>query len=95
MVSQAPSQVPPPSLAASGGTGGKLVDACNPLILLPMFTYGQTSVSGSTGHVCQVSGIYRCSSHTANTIPLAKGNIFPPCSLSGGHATTWILVQRA
>lgn len=60
-----------------------------------MFTYGQTSVSGTTGQVCQVSGIYRCRMHPGNTIPLAKGNTFPPCSMNGGHATTWILVQRA
>jgi hypothetical protein len=95
MVSRAPSQVPPHSLSARGGTGGKLVDTCNHLNLLPMFTYGQFRVSGRTGQVCQESGIYRCATHAANTIPLARGNTFPPCSWVGGHATTWILVQRA
>lgn len=52
-------------------------------------------MSGKTGETCQESGVYKCSTHPANTIPLAKGNKFPPCSLGGGHSTTWMLVQRA
>lgn len=52
-------------------------------------------MSGSTGQVCQVSGIYRCSQHPSNTIPLAKGNIFPPCSTGSGHGANWVLVQKA
>jgi hypothetical protein len=50
-----------------------------------------------TGEKCQESGVYRCSTHPSNTIPLAKGNTFPPCSYGsgGGHAANWILVSRA
>ncbi len=50
-------------------------------------------MSGTTGQACQVSGVYYCMSHPSNTIPLAKGNIFPPCS--HGHGTTWILKYKA
>jgi len=52
-------------------------------------------VSGKTGETCKVSGVYKCSTHTSNTIPLAIGNKFPPCSNGAGHATTWELVRRA
>lgn len=52
-------------------------------------------ISGRTGDTCQVSGVYRCSSHSGNTIPLAVGNRFPPCSMGTGHGTIWTLVQRA
>ena len=52
-------------------------------------------MSGRTGESCQESGVYKCSTHPTNTIPLAKGNKFPPCSLGGGHSTTWTLVRRA
>lgn len=34
--------------------------------------------SGRTGETCQVSGVYRCQTHSDNTIPLAKGDQFPP-----------------
>jgi hypothetical protein len=50
---------------------------------------------GRTGETCQVSGVYRCTTHPSNTIPLAVGNKFPPCSRNVGHATTWVLVQKA
>ncbi|MGE0569451.1 MAG: hypothetical protein AB7O73_16040 [Bacteroidia bacterium] len=49
---------------------------------------------GSTGSICQVSGVYYCQSHSSQTIPLAKGNKFPPCAVTG-HATTWVLKYRA
>lgn len=52
-------------------------------------------MSGKTGEKCQVSGVYRCATHTHNTIPLAVGNVFPPCSSGSGHGTTWELVRRA
>jgi len=52
-------------------------------------------MTGTTGQKCQLSGIYKCRTHPTNTIPLAKGNIFPPCSRNGGHGTTWVLVQKA
>lgn len=51
-------------------------------------------MSGHTGEKCQESGVYYCASHTSQTIPLAKGNTFPPCSVTG-HATTWHLKYKA
>lgn len=54
-----------------------------------------STTSGRTGERCQVSGVYRCSSHASNEIPIAVGNMFPPCSVSGGHGTVWVLVRRA
>jgi hypothetical protein len=53
------------------------------------------SVEGRTGEKCTVSGVYKCKTHTDNTIPLAIHNVFPPCSRGGGHSTTWVLVRRA
>jgi len=50
---------------------------------------------GRTGEKCQISGVYRCGMHSGNTIPLSKGETFPPCSLSHGHSTIWILVRAA
>lgn len=51
--------------------------------------------SGNTGEKCLQSGIYKCSKHQNNTIPLSKGETFPPCSRDGGHGATWILVTAA
>jgi len=47
---------------------------------------------GMTGTKCQESGIYKCPK-CSNTIPLAKGNTFPPCNEHGG--VNWILKQKA
>jgi len=52
-------------------------------------------MSYSTGQKCPQSGVYKCSVHPSNTIPLSKGETFPPCSWGGGHAATWILVSLA
>lgn len=52
-------------------------------------------MSGRTGSKCTVSGVYKCSTHPSNTIPLSKGETFPPCSVNRGHGTTWVLVMRA
>jgi hypothetical protein len=51
-------------------------------------------MSGTTGGTCQTSGEYKCSTHPAQRIPLAKGNRFPPCPNGGGHSATWILVRE-
>lgn len=48
----------------------------------------------STGNKCPESGVYKCQTHPSQTIPLAKGNIAPPCA-STGHGTTWVLVHKA
>lgn len=53
------------------------------------------AVKGKTGEVCPESGIYQCQTHQSNTIPLSRGERFPPCSWGGGHGTTWVLVKRA
>lgn len=50
--------------------------------------------TSTTGSICQISGVYKCMTHPFNTIPLSKGERFPPCSISG-HATTWVLVKTA
>jgi hypothetical protein len=49
------------------------------------------AISGSTGETCKVSGVYYCKTHPSNTIPLAIGNRFPPCSWGQGHAAVWVL----
>jgi len=58
-------------------------------------TMSATLTQGRTGQTCSVSGVYRCQSHAGSTIPLSRGETFPPCSVGGGHATTWILVRTA
>jgi len=52
-------------------------------------------LSGKTGEKCQESGVYYCSTHIANTIPLSKGETFPPCRSGSGHGATWILKSKA
>jgi hypothetical protein len=52
-------------------------------------------VTGKTGEKCHVGGIYRCSTHPANEIPIAKGDTFPPCGHSGSHGATRILIRLA
>lgn len=52
------------------------------------------STTGTTGGTCEVSGVYYCKTHPSQTIPLAKGNRFPPCSVTG-HGTTWVLKFKA
>jgi len=56
-----------------------------------------TSITGKTGETCQNSGVYKCQLHPSNTIPLSKGEKFPPCRIGvgGGHGTIWILVRFA
>ena len=48
-----------------------------------------------TGTKCKTSGVYKCSTHPTNTIPLSKGETFPPCGRGGGHGTNWVLVRTA
>lgn len=54
-----------------------------------------STYDGKTGETCQMSGVYKCDTHNSNTIPLSKGERFPPCSLGGGHGTTWRFVRSA
>jgi hypothetical protein len=49
----------------------------------------------STGQINPQSGVYKCKRHPTNTIPLSKGEKFPPCSRNGGHGATWVLVRKA
>ncbi|WP_317897206.1 hypothetical protein [Aurantibacillus circumpalustris] len=46
----------------------------------------------STGEICQQSGVYKCTTHPTQEIPLSKGERFPPCANGGGHGATWILI---
>jgi hypothetical protein len=49
-----------------------------------------------TGQTCAQSGVYKCSDHSSNTIPLSKGETFPPCTYGGrAHSATWVLVRKA
>jgi hypothetical protein len=50
---------------------------------------------GKTDETCKESGIYKCDTHNANTIPLSKGERFPPCSWGNGHSATWRFVRSA
>lgn len=52
-------------------------------------------MANQTGQKCTQSGVYRCSTHSTNTIPLSKGETFPPCSRNGGHRADWVLVSKA
>lgn len=45
-----------------------------------------------TGETCKESGVWKADSNPSTTIPLAKGNRFPPY---GGVAVNWILIQYA
>jgi hypothetical protein len=59
-------------------------------------TATSVQTSGTTGGTCQVSGIYKCGSHTAVVIILKSGQKFPACpnaNSTSGHSTTWILVR--
>jgi hypothetical protein len=51
----------------------------------------------STGEKCQQSGVYKCSQHPSQEIPLSVGETFPPCKGGDGkgHAANWILVRKA
>lgn len=45
-----------------------------------------------TGEICPESGVWKCLGINTTTIPLAKGNRFPPyCN----KAVIWILVMYA
>jgi hypothetical protein len=49
----------------------------------------------STGEICPQSGVYKCSTHPSQEIPLTKGEKFPPCITVGrpAHGATWVLVK--
>ncbi len=50
------------------------------------------AITGTTGHKCQTSGIYRASCSHRTEIALSKNEIFPPCRMQHG-AVTWTLVR--
>lgn len=45
-----------------------------------------------TGEKNSESGVYKCT-NCGNTIPLSKGETFPPCGKCRG--TNWTLVRKA
>jgi len=53
-------------------------------------------MTGRTGEKCLLSGVYRCTTHPSQKIPLSKGETFPPCKGDGrGHSAVWVLVSKA
>ena len=52
-------------------------------------------MTGKTGEKCQKSGVYRCTQHPENEIPLSEGERFPPCGIGDGHGAIWELVREA
>lgn len=54
------------------------------------------SATGTTGSVCQVSGPYKCNSHTTTVLFVAKGAKFPACpqaNSASGHNATWSMAR--
>lgn len=48
--------------------------------------------TGKTGETCPESGVWQAQSTPSTTIPLAKGNQFPPYD---NKAVTWKLIRYA
>jgi hypothetical protein len=63
--------------------------------------YGSASATsvqttGRTGGTCEVSGPYKCYTHTNVVIVLKSGQKFPACpnaNTTSGHGTTWVLMR--
>ena len=63
--------------------------------------YGSASAtsvqtSGTTGGTVQVSGPYKCNSHSDIVMFLKSGQKFPACPSArstSGHSATWILMR--
>ena len=54
------------------------------------------SATGQTGATVQVSGPYKCTSHTSVVLFFKSGDKFTACPSSSsrsGHSTTWTLVS--
>lgn len=49
-------------------------------------------MTGKTGDVCPESGVWEVASKPSTTMPIAKGNRFPPYR---GKAVTYRLVRKA
>jgi hypothetical protein len=47
-------------------------------------------IKGTTGEICQVSGVYYCQHNGHSEIKVTQGEPFPPC-LAGEHETEWVL----
>ncbi len=47
-------------------------------------------IKGTTGELCQVSGVYYCPGNGHSEIKVTIGEPFPPC-LAGEHETEWVL----
>lgn len=57
-----------------------------------MSTRNRLGSRGKTGEICPESGVWKSISTPSTTIPLAKGNRFPPYNNS---AVIWVLHQYA
>lgn len=49
-------------------------------------------LSGATGETCRASGAYRCDACGVQTIAVAKGEHFPPCSRDR-KPVNWALIR--
>jgi len=58
-------------------------------VLIMAVPIGTTS---KTGEICPESGVWQALSSPSTTIPLAKGNKFPPYN---NQAVTWKLIRYA
>jgi hypothetical protein len=48
-------------------------------------------MSGKTGEICKVSGVYYCKDHPEILITVSKGDVFPGISNDQNNPTVWIL----
>jgi hypothetical protein len=51
----------------------------------------EKEVSGKTGEICRISGIYYCVVFGHGEIRISEGDIFPGCMYNEGHDTVWWL----
>gem|GEM_PF-759168 len=51
-------------------------------------------ISGKTGEICEQSGVYKCTEHPTNEVPIPVGSKFPECKINDGHPTSWLLVRK-
>lgn len=54
---------------------------------------GGKELTGNTGSVCRMSGVYACINGTHGEITIAKGEVFPVCPF-GKHAAVWVLKEK-
>lgn len=53
-----------------------------------------TDITGKSGETCVQSGVYKCTLHPSNEVPIAKGSLFPKCKIKEDHLAQWIFVRK-